>query len=245
MTYPESLKICPEGPGRGRLWSLWDMFNINAGNFIGAHSRICSLAQILTDRAYENLKAGKSTWPVFSDSNVGQILDDCRTMSEIGGQLDLSGTAACAVQLITLVMSLPPDPSGHGFVAQLDTFIRLNGAATQLRDVCGAETINKWFLGLDTRGHMLWRQPNPVFPQAVFDAFPSAQEDIEESAKCLAVDRATACVMHLMRAMEVPLKALANSLTIGQQNDWGAYIREIGKELESRLKAAGKRTSDE
>ena len=51
--------------------------------------------------------------------------------------------------------------------------------------------------------------------------------------------------MHLMRATEVPLKALAASLGIPVQNDWGSYIREIDKELTTRFKVAGKRTPDE
>lgn len=41
------------------------------------------------------------------------------------------------------------------------------------------------------------------FGDAVFDAFPSAAEDILESSKCLGLSRYTASVFHLMRALEV------------------------------------------
>jgi hypothetical protein len=58
------------------------------------------------------------------------------------------------------------------------------------------------------------------------------------------LSRGTACVMHLMRTMEVGLKALGKAIGVGLQNDWGAYIREIEKELAARVKAAGKRTPD-
>jgi len=44
--------------------------------------------------------------------------------------------------------------------------------------------------------------------------------------------------------MEVGLKALGKAIGVGLQNDWGAYIREIEKELAARVKAAGKRTPD-
>lgn len=50
------------------------------------------------------------------------------------------------------------------------------------------------------------------FGDAASLAFPSAGLDIEEAAKCLALDRATACVFHLMRAVEVGLRALGKSL---------------------------------
>lgn len=75
--------------------------------------------------------------------------------------------------------------------------------------------------------------------------FPSAAEDIAEAGKCLACGRSTACVMHLNRIVEVGLRALANALGIDHQNDWGAYLREIDKELEKRKQASGARTVDE
>lgn len=87
---------------------------------------------------------------------------------------------------------------------------------------------------------------NPrLFGDAVFAAFPSAIEDITEAGTCLALERPTACVMHLMRVAEAGLKILAGKLGVTRQNDWGAYIREIDKELVSRMKAAGKHTPDE
>ncbi len=86
---------------------------------------------------------------------------------------------------------------------------------------------------------------NPkLFGEEVFIAFPSATDDIAEAGTCLALERSTACVMHLMRTIEVALKALADSVGVGQQNDWGAYIREIYKALERQVKAAGAQTPD-
>jgi hypothetical protein len=75
--------------------------------------------------------------------------------------------------------------------------------------------------------------------------FPSASEDIYEAHKCLALGRSTACVMHLMRVSEVGLKALATALSVGHQTDWGGYIREIEREMDSRAKSSGKRSADE
>ncbi len=79
----------------------------------------------------------------------------------------------------------------------------------------------------------------------VSTAFPPAAEDIAESGKCLACGRSTACVMHLGRVMEVGLKALASELTIGQQNDWGRYLKSIDDSLKDRFKTAGARSADE
>jgi hypothetical protein len=89
-----------------------------------------------------------------------------------------------------------------------------------------------------------FQQASP-FGAEVEARFPSANEDIYEATKCLALGRGTACVMHLMRVVESGLKCLAETLGVGDQGDWGAYIRAIESELELRIRAAGKRTADE
>ncbi|MRR56612.1 MAG: hypothetical protein EG824_00115 [Deltaproteobacteria bacterium] len=88
--------------------------------------------------------------------------------------------------------------------------------------------------------HLLGRQDDQEL-----NAFPSANEDIAEAGNCIAFERAITCVMHLMRALEVTLAALASKVGISKQNDWGSYIRAIGNELERRSKTAGARTVDE
>jgi hypothetical protein len=113
---------------------------------------------------------------------------------------------------------------------------RFNDFKDRLQDELG-ET---YFLALAPHQVTLWGSDNPPFGDGVAAAFPSASDDLFEAAKCLAVERGTACVMHLMRASEAPLKALAATLSVGTQSDWGSYIREIDKELNLRFKAAGK-----
>ena len=88
-------------------------------------------------------------------------------------------------------------------------------------------------------------QSTPLFGIQVFDAFPSASDDIAEAAACLALGRSTACVMHLMRAAEVGLKSLGAALSVGAQNDWGSYLREIEKAMAAKAKTSGKRSHQE
>lgn len=84
-----------------------------------------------------------------------------------------------------------------------------------------------------------------LFGDEVFNSFPSAIDDITEAGTCLALERATAAVMHLMRATEVALKSLAKAVNVGPQNDWGAHLKSIDLELANRTKTAGARTADE
>jgi len=75
-----------------------------------------------------------------------------------------------------------------------------------------------------------------LFGDAVFNAFPSARDDIFEAGTCLALERATACAMHLARALEVALSTLGRTLSISKQDNWGSCIRLIDNELKIRAK---------
>jgi len=69
---------------------------------------------------------------------------------------------------------------------------------------------------------------------SVNDRFPLAVYDIQEAANCLALSRATACVCHLMRVLEIGLQALADELGVpfSTQLEWQDAINGI----EGRIK---------
>src|SRR5580704_15527436 len=66
-------------------------------------------------------------------------------------------------------------------------------------------------LWLITREENRFLKINP-FGEDILKKFDPARDDIEEAGKCLAYGRGTGCVFHLMRVMEVGLRALAASL---------------------------------
>lgn len=114
----------------------------------------------------------------------------------------------------------------------------------QLTNTVVYELDNRKFYGPLRRYEQYYEQ-SKLFGDDVFSNLPSANNDVLEAGTCLALERGTACVMHLMRVVEVGLKVLAAELGIGDQGDWGAYLREIDGVLKAREKAAGKRTPDE
>ncbi len=70
--------------------------------------------------------------------------------------------------------------------------------------------------------------------------FPSILSDVEEASKCLALNRATACVFHLMRVMEFGLRALRASLKEApldpdKHYTWGNLLDRCTKELAKPL----------
>ena len=77
-----------------------------------------------------------------------------------------------------------------------------------------------------------------LFGEEFKTGFPTANAEIIEAGNCFAFDRFTACVFHLMRSLEVALKALFRELglppltTAGAQN-WNGILREIKDKLDT------------
>lgn len=68
------------------------------------------------------------------------------------------------------------------------------------------------------------------------DAFPSIRDEIEEAQKCYALERSTACVFHLMRVLELPLRALSAELGIVKHSPtWEAYLSAMEKAIAAKF----------
>jgi hypothetical protein len=81
-----------------------------------------------------------------------------------------------------------------------------------------------------------------LFGKAVADQLPSSILDIEEAGKCMAVGRHTACVFHLMRVMEIGVKAFGEGLGIlakikSAQPSWGELLRLTNEEIQAQNKS--------
>jgi hypothetical protein len=72
------------------------------------------------------------------------------------------------------------------------------------------------FLFLPSEVLGLYRQNDSLFGTAVEKTFSEMTEDISEAGKCLALNRPTACVFHLMRVMERGVQRLGTKLGIQQ-----------------------------
>lgn len=67
-------------------------------------------------------------------------------------------------------------------------------------------------------------------------AFGSSQTDIEEAQKCFVLQRFTACVFHLMRALETPLRLLSTELGIVKHSPtWQAYLSVMEKAIAAKF----------
>jgi hypothetical protein len=83
-----------------------------------------------------------------------------------------------------------------------------------------------------------------LFGQAVEECFPGASRDIKAAGSCYAADRNTACVMHLMRVLELGLNTLASGFGVSfERRDWENVINDIEKANTAKYEK-GKPTGD-
>lgn len=107
-----------------------------------------------------------------------------------------------------------------------------------IREILIAEVSTVLFLHIDPAKVNYYKQPS-LFSTAVDQYLSSAAYDIEEAGKCLALERNTACVFHLMRVMEEGLRVLAEKArAFGIQipppesnRAWIAILTPIEKEI--------------
>jgi hypothetical protein len=77
------------------------------------------------------------------------------------------------------------------------------------------------------------------FGQDVATQFPFLVYELDEAAKCLALDRSTASAFHSIRALEAAIKALARCLGIPDptravDRNWGKVLGTIETEFKRR-----------
>jgi len=86
----------------------------------------------------------------------------------------------------------------------------------------------------------------PLFGDEVSSKFPSASYDIEEAGKCLGLKRSTACVSHLMRALEIALSAMAKPFNVSTDHkNWHNVIDEIEKGIKGMNSSLGPTWKDD
>ena len=93
---------------------------------------------------------------------------------------------------------------------------------------------------------------NPVlFGSDVAERFPKANKEITEAGNCYATGNNTACVFHLMRAVELGARALVRQLKVSKNLprpaelcDWGTIVRELEKATNNLPKRTSVKVSE-
>ncbi|WP_311271309.1 hypothetical protein [Sphingobium sp. WCS2017Hpa-17] len=81
-------------------------------------------------------------------------------------------------------------------------------------------------------GHSYYADPeSPLFGEKVEASFPTAAPEISDAGRCRAAGLWTACAMHLMRALEPALQALACLVDVTPDQNWNSALNQIEAKL--------------
>ncbi len=101
------------------------------------------------------------------------------------------------------------------------------------------EMKSRAFFSIEPSKQKLFTEDN-LFGNEVAAKFPSAEVDISNAGKCLALDQWTASVFHSIRVLEIGLDVLAKELGVSSdRRNWGNIISEI----EAKIKDFSKNPS--
>lgn len=176
---------------------------------------------------------GQVAFLSISTDDYARILKSAQLIETVGKQLKLPSAIAAAQRAQT---ALQTGFRGHGqYGAEIlgPLIGALNHMLTSLVDELGERHV----IGLDaSRGALLAADGQPL-GRRVATAFPDIQDDLAEAAACRALARPTACVFHLMRAMEAAVQTLAAHLGIeGLTREWGKLLSDMKREIEAMPK---------
>lgn len=161
------------------------------------------------------------------------FLRSCEILVETAGELQMNASGMAAMRCREECFDLLASPIGYDH----HRLARIVSLSEQLLQVFGDELAGRKLFRLRSGAEALLAD-EPQFGGDVEDAFPSAAYDIQESARCLALERWTASVMHVMRAMEVGLLALADHYGVAPGENWNQTLNQI----EARSREVGRKT---
>jgi len=104
-------------------------------------------------------------------------------------------------------------------------------------------------LSLSARERDLYEPRAPLFGAGFDTKFASdGAFELGEAAKCLALGRATACVFHLMRLMEIAVRAVARCLNIPDpiqpaDRSWGAILKKVRAGIDAKWPTVAARSA--
>lgn len=149
----------------------------------------------------------------------------CKMLEELKTHTVVLQLPVCAMAIDELVQYLERECTYYAY-AQM----ALNISATFKRELRLRQVY-----ALDAERGQFFETPE-IFGADVHTSFPSSAFDITEAGKCYALDRPTACVMHLMRGLETPISLMATDMGVSSDRAaWGPILSNLSPKIASLL----------
>jgi hypothetical protein len=113
--------------------------------------------------------------------------------------------------------------------------VNIQQALKELRTRIVDELDDRVLFSINPDNEKLMDDSKPLFGADVAAKFSSSAEDISESGQCLALNRPTACVFHLMRVMETGVQVFGDKLGVplASEKNWQNILDEINKAIKA------------
>jgi len=218
-------------PSHG-LWDLREMLELKAGAFLAVMTNLASLSSWIEATSEY---AGKEHH--FHEDNRLHEAERDHLRGQLQSLKDHLTTMEADVTLIAVDELLE---RAHW---QLTTWGHVKERLREIGNTLRREVSTKTLLVLEPKEQAYFAPKEPHFGGAVAAKFLSAAFDIDEASKCFALGRSTASVFHLMRVMEIGIRATARCLGIPDpikpaERNWGHILGEIRKDLDAHGGAA-------
>ena len=194
--------------GPNRLWSLRDMPEFQAGKLISGFNMLASTTQLLTLHAALGKPLG------MTRANVEALRQDADAVAEECLKMGLLVCAAAATDLSASIRRLieeAQDPDqGIPLRGEVRVFIEnyLNEVLNSLR----REAQARKFFVVAAEHQRFYAPSGTLFGLEVDIQFENIRFDLTEAGKCIALERSTAAVYHLVRCLEAGIREIARSL---------------------------------
>lgn len=111
----------------------------------------------------------------------------------------------------------------------------LENMAGQIRRLVTWEMVGLVYFEIPSDDVHYWEEKKPYTP-VVYKQFPKAAWDIEQASKCIAVNRYTACVFHLMCAIDVAIQRLAMrfKVKVTLSMSWKIILDKLGTKIDQK-----------
>jgi hypothetical protein len=194
-------------------------------------------AIVAANQAYLDIQAAGQ--PELNRATLTELRDHAASICAQCGDLGLLGTQGAASDLIAwldkaLAMDelFPHRPQ----VIPRDIFVRILNHLREVPQIIRRESAPRRFFMIAPEYQRFYEPQGYLFGAEVDIAFEEIRYDLAEVGKCLALERSTAAVYHLVRCLEAGLRAIARCLGIpepkkGHDQSCGSILGAIRADL--------------